>query len=343
MRGAGSDAGGDFLNLQLQARTFAVCCGVASAAETATFHDHDPVRLASNAMIETPLPDTDAWIAFFAQADLPVLRNSVQELERLRENAETANGRLLAGVILHDPLLTLRVMAYIEAHRRARQTTDITTIDRAIMMIGIEPFFRDFKNLPMVEDQLQAYPTAQLGLFRAITRARRASHWARDWAILRRDVDVDEITLATLLHDVAELLMWLFAPKLALQVRDAQRAQPHQRSATLQEEIYGVPLYRLKLALTEAWRLPDLLAQLLDDRRAENPRVRNVKLAVDLARHTANGWNDPALPDDLRGIRDLLHIDQEALVRRLDVDEATARNLLTLTGPDELSPNNEPL
>ena len=125
-------------------------------------------------MIETPLPDTDAWIAFFAQADLPVLRNSVQELERLRENAETANGRVLAGVILHDPLLTLRVMAYIEAHRRARQTTDITTIDRAIMMIGIEPFFRDFQNLPMIEDQLQAYPTAQLGLFRAITRARRA-------------------------------------------------------------------------------------------------------------------------------------------------------------------------
>jgi hypothetical protein len=82
---------------------------------------------------------------------------------------------------------------------------------------------------------------------------------------------------------------------------------------------------------------------LLDDRRAENPRVRNVKLAVDLARHTANGWNDPALPDDFRGIRNLLHVDQEALVRRLDVDEATARNLLALAGPDERPPNNEPL
>lgn len=284
-------------------------------------------------MIDHRLPDIDSWIAFFAQTDLPVLRNSVHELERLRTNAETANGRVLAGVILHDPLLTLRVLAYIEAHRRERQTTDITTIDRAIMMIGITPFFRDFQNLPVAEEQLKEYLPALIGLLKSIARARRALHWARDWAILRRDVDVDEITLATLLHDVAELMMWLFAPKLALQVRNAQLAQPHQRSATLQEEIYGVPLYRLKLALTEAWRLPTLLAQLLDHRHAENPRVRNVKLAVDLARHSADGWNDPALPDDFQGIRDLLHVNQEALVRRLNVDEATAERLLALATP----------
>ena len=148
-------------------------------------------------------------------------------------------------------------------------------------------------------------------------------------------MDVDEITLATLLHDVAELLMWLFAPKLALQVRNAQLAQPNERSATLQEEIYGVPLYRLKLALTEAWRLPELLAQLLDHRQAENPRVRNVKLAVDLARHSADGWNDPALPDDFTAIRDLLRVDQETLVRRLDVDESTAQNLLAMAAAGE--------
>ena len=285
-------------------------------------------------MIEQPLPDIDAWIAFISQTDLPVLRHSVNELERLGENADNANGRVLAGIVLHDPLLTLRVLAYIEAHRRQRQTTDITTIDRAIMMIGITPFFRDFQNLPVAEDQLKAHPQALLGLLKAITRARQAAHWARDWAILRRDADVDEITLATLLHDVAELLMWLFAPRLALRVRSAQLAQPQQRSAILQKEIYGVPLYQLKLALAGTWRLPPLLALLLDHRQEKNPRVRNVKLAVDLARHAANGWNNPALPDDFKGIRDLLHVNQETLVRRLDVDEATAQALLTLTEPD---------
>lgn len=282
---------------------------------------------------EQPLPDVEAWLAVFAQSEVPVLRHSVAEIERLRANEENTNGRVLAGVILHDPLLSLRVLAYIEEHRRKRQTTDITTIDRAIMMIGIVPFFRTFTDLPMVESRLADYPQALLGLLKAIGRARRAAHWAREWAILRRDMDVDEITLATLLHDVAEMMMWLHAPKMALQFRDLQISQPSRRSALIQEDVYGLPLNKLKLALAEAWRLPALVVQLLDDRQAENPRVRNVKLAVDLARHAAKGWSDPALPDDFKGIRDLLHVNQDTLLRHLNVSDEEAQLILAMEEP----------
>lgn len=285
-------------------------------------------------MNEQPLPEAESWLAVFGQAELPVLRHSVSEIERLRLNEDNTNARVLAAVILHDPLLTLRVLDYIDVHRRQRQITDITTIDRAIMMIGISPFFRDFQNLPIVEDRLHDHPQALLGLLKTINRARRAAHWAHEWAVLRRDMDVDEIALATLLNDVAELLMWLYVPGMAVRVRDAQRAEPNRRSAIVQEEIYGIPLFRLKLALTDAWRLPALLAQLLDHRQEENPRVRNVKLAVDLARHSENGWNDAALPDDFKALRELLHINQETLVRRLDLDEATSEALLRHAGSD---------
>lgn len=284
-------------------------------------------------MNDIPLRDVESWLAFLAEAELPVLRRSMLEIERLRADADNTNGRTVAAVILHDPLLTLRVLAYIESHRRLRQTTDITTIDRALMMIGITPFFRDFENLPVAETLLQQHPQALLGLLKVIARARRAAHWARTWAIMRRDMDVDEITLATLLYDIAELMMWLFAPQLALQVSDTQRAEPHRRSAMIQEEIYGASLHRIQLALCETWRLPALLIQLLDHDHADNPRVRNVKLAVDLARHAANGWQDAALPDDFRAIRDLLHVNQETLVHRLDIDEATIPLLIALEGP----------
>ena len=279
-------------------------------------------------MIEQPFADLDAWVAYFREANLPVLRHTVQEMERMRANAENVNGRVLSGTILRDPMMTLRVLAYIEANRRARQTTDITTIERAIMMIGIGPFFRDFHDLPQIEEQLRPHPQVLLGLLKVVHRARRAAQWARDWAVIRHDLDVDEITLAALLHDMAELLMWCFAPKIAIQVRDAQNTHRNQRSAIIQTEIYGIPLYQLKMALAETWHLPQLLTQLMDNQHAENPRVRNVKLAVDLARHSANSWNDPALPDDFKGIRELLRIDQPALVRRLGVDEATSAMLL---------------
>ncbi|MBK8119312.1 MAG: HDOD domain-containing protein [Sulfuritalea sp.] len=281
-------------------------------------------------MIEQPFADLESWVAYFREASLPVLRHTVQELGHLRENAENVSSRALSATILRDPMMTLRVLGYIESRRGARQTTDITTIERAIMMIGIAPFFRDFQDLPQIEEQLRTHPQALLGLLKVVHRARRAAQWARDWAMVRHDLDVDEITLAALLHDIAELLMWCFAPRIAIQARNTQIAHRHRRSAIIQTEVYGVPLYEIKMALAETWHLPQLLTQLMDNRHAENPRVRNVKLAVDLARHAADGWSDPALPDDFKGIRELLRINQQSLVRRLGVDEATSALLLAM-------------
>ncbi len=271
-------------------------------------------------MVDVPYASLDSWVAYFRQAQLPVLRHTVIELEKLRGNAEFVNGRVLSSVILQDPLMTLRVLAYIESHRRKSQNADITTIERALMMIGIEPFFREFQNLPLVEDSLKPYPKALLGLLKVMSRARHASHWARDWAINRHDLDVDEITVATLLYDVAEVLMWCFAPMLALQVRDMQAKDRTLRSITAQQIVYNITLPALQLELTQAWHLPELLTTLMDRKNAGSPRVRNVTLAVDLARHSANGWDDAALPDDYAAIEDLLHISHASLMQKLGLD-----------------------
>ena len=270
-------------------------------------------------MVETPYPDLETWVAYFSQAQLPVLRHTVHELDQLRANAERVNGRVLSSIILQDPMMTLRVLAYIENHRRKSQTSDITTIERALMMIGVEPFFRDFHDLPLIEDSLKPYPRALLGLLKVIARARRATHWARDWAITRHDLDVNEITVATLLYDVAEVLMWCFAPGLALRVREIQTENRNLRSSTAQLQVYNIQLQPLQLALARAWHLPALLTTLMDRQNATHPRVRNVTLAVDLARHSANGWDDAALPDDYAAIEELLHVTHDTLVRKLGI------------------------
>ncbi|HQV89523.1 MAG TPA: metal-dependent hydrolase, partial [Nitrosomonas sp.] len=54
--------------------------------------------------------------------------------------------------------------------------------------------------------------------------------------------------------------------------------------------------------------LPKLLITLMDDSCSSLQRVRNVTLAVNLARHSANGWDDAALPDDYEDIARLLHM-----------------------------------
>ena len=269
-------------------------------------------------MIERPLPSLEAWVDYLSQAAIPVLRRTARELDRLREDEERVTGRQLAATILHDPLMTLRVLAYIEAHRPKSQTADITTIDHAVMMIGITPFFARFENLPLVEDRLKDRPQALLGLLRVIARARQASVFARDWAVLRHDLDAEEVTVAALLHDTAEILLWCFAPALMLAIRARQAETPGLRSAVAQEAVLGIRIADLQLALARAWRLPALLLTLMDDSHAEHPRVRNVIVAnINLARHAANGWNDPAIPDDLAEIGKLLGLSETALLERL--------------------------
>jgi HD-like signal output (HDOD) protein len=280
-------------------------------------------------MLQRPLPNLESWVNFLNQADIPVLKRTARELDRLRENEENVTARQLTGAILFDPLMTLRVLAYLEANRRKSQITDITTIDRAVMMIGVSPFFAKFDNLPLVEERLKNQPQALIGLLHVIARARQASHFARDWATLRHDLDIEEITVATLLHDTAEILLWCFAPALMLEIRARQRAQPGLRSATAQQAVLGITTAELQLALVRAWHLPQLLQNLIDDNHAEHPRVRTVVLAVNLARHAANGWDDPAIPHDLKEISALLCLSEEALVARL-------RRLADI--PPEMSP-----
>jgi HD-like signal output (HDOD) protein len=279
-------------------------------------------------LLAHPLQSVDAYVAFFSTQPLPVLRHTVRALAALEGEHERVTGKQLAGIVLSDPLLTLKLLSHLEIHRPKSQNHDITTIDRAIMMLGVEPFFRTFADLPTVEDHLAGHPRALLGLIQLVARARRAAHIARDWAIVRHDLDVEEITVAALLGEATDIVCWLFAPELTGRVYALQRADRSLRSTVAQEQVFGVTAHAIQLALIRAWHLPRLLIDLLDDRQLGNPRVRNITLAADLARHLARGWDNPALPDDLAAAETLLPISRRQILHRLGMPaEFQARHL----------------
>lgn len=273
------------------------------------------------AMLRAPLTSIESYIAYFSSRDIPVLRRSMRSLAELQQNEDRVSGRILAADVLQDPMLALRVLVYLEAHRHQRQNHDITTIDRAIMMMGISPFFKKFGDLPTVEETLSHHPKALVGLLKVVGRAKHAARWARDFATLRHDIDVDEVTVAALLHEAAEILFWCFAPE-CMQKTLALRAQnPSMRSAAAQEAVLGVAIRDVQAALVQAWHLPELLVTLMNEENAEHPRVRNVILACDMARHAANGWDDPALPDDYRAVSELVRLKQSVIMQRVGAPE----------------------
>lgn len=273
-------------------------------------------------MIDHPLPDRDAWVLLFSNNSLPVLRATKRRLEEMREDLDNLDARELAHLILRDPIMTVRVLAYIQPFRGRSLQHDITTIAGAVMMSGLLPFFRRFDNLPSIEDALKAHDRhALLGVLHVIRRTQRAADYAQDWAIRRQDMNLEEIRIAALLHDLAEILVWCFAPGLALEIQARQQAQPTMRSTEAQYQVLGLTYQDIQVALCKVWHLPDLLALLIDDQHQDQVRVRNVSLAVRLARHSAHGWDDPALPDDYRDIGELLHLSPDAVRRHLGVPD----------------------
>lgn len=270
-------------------------------------------------MLDQPPQDLEAWVAFLSNAEIPILRQTARRLDDARQDSDRIGAREIAGIVLQDPLMAVRVLAYIQPIHGKHLRSAITTIGNAVVMLGVEPFFRTFAAPLAVETLLGSEPRALLGVLRVVRRAQRASAYAHDWAFERHDINIEEVTLAALLHDLAEILLWCFAPRQALTIRGRLDADHRLRSALAQQQVLGFTLADVQKALCAAWQLPELLDTLMDDANADLPRVQNVTLAVNLARHSANDWSDAALPDDLRAIGALLHVKNETLQGRLDI------------------------
>jgi HD-like signal output (HDOD) protein len=262
-----------------------------------------------------PLRDLDAWTHYFRDAEIPVMAATAEALEGLRANEEKVDANGIGETIASDPLMSLKVLTQASMRRSPRVVTDCDTVISALVMMGISPFFAAFGPQPTVEDRLASEPEALAGLYGTLRRAHRAANFALGFAVHRMDHDAAVIHAAALLHDFAELLLWCHAPALALKIERAQRADPNLRSSTAQLAVLNIELADLQQALMKAWRLPDLLIRINDDRHAENPSVRSVTLAVRLARHTTKDWDNPAIPDDVNDIAQLLNLSPEATLQ----------------------------
>jgi HD-like signal output (HDOD) protein len=220
--------------------------------------------------------------------------------------------------------MTVKLLAHVGQHRHPHQNGDAETIVAATMMLGIGPFFRTFLPLKRVEDHLASQPAALQGLQSVLERAYRSARFALAFAAHRMDSDAMAVYEATLMQGIAEMMLWIHAPALALQLQARRQAEPNTRSADLQMEVLNVRLADLQHALMKTWQMPSLLVQLTDPSN-EHALIahqrRTVQLALRVARHSSVDWLDPAVPDDVRDIADLLTLSVNAtqrLLQRID-------------------------
>ncbi|MES2876966.1 MAG: HDOD domain-containing protein [Pseudomonadota bacterium] len=260
-----------------------------------------------SACLTEPLRDLAAWTRHFRESEVPVLAATSLALEELRAIEDDVDADMLSTIIQNDPLMMLKVLAYVAAQRRPGLSTETETITSSLVMMGISPFFRQFGLQPTVEDRLQDHPLALDGLREVLARAERARQFALAFAVHRNDPDVEVIQMAAMLHDFAEMLMWCHAPTLEVEIRKMQTSNPTLRSVSLQRFVFNIEFSDLRQELMKVCRLPELLVRMSDGKHSRHPAVLNVALAVRLARHTMHGWDNPAIPDDINEIAQLLN------------------------------------
>jgi HD-like signal output (HDOD) protein len=262
----------------------------------------------------------EGWVDFLTRADIPVLKQTARDLAALHEDQNKLSARGVAQAIAVDPMMTVKLLRYLQQHKHRSQTSEVALVEQALIMLGVEAFFDKIPAQPTVQDMLNGQMDALVHLLHRVHRAHRASEYAYDWAVRLSDLHYEEVRIAALLHDLAEILMWCFAPHEMLRIRDMQHQDRSLRSRVAQEQVFGFALADLQKSLVQKWDLPELLLILMDDENANKPRVRNVELAVNLARHSSNGWDDAALPDDYKGIGELLRLPAEQVMAIVGAD-----------------------
>jgi len=266
-------------------------------------------------MIEHPLASVDAWLRFLEASPIPILAHTKEALLALAANEDDVTVNDLAHVARHDALLALHLLRYLQQHRSKHQLTDVTTLERVILMVGVTPLLNQFVELETIESMLEGHPHGLTAVRRVMRRAYHAARCADAWASYRHDIDGAEVMTAALLRDLAEILVGCFAPKLVLRMRAMQQADKRLRSQVVQKAVLGFPLIELQLALVTQWKLPPILKMLMDEGHAEHPRVRTVATAVAFARHAANGMDDAAIPDDYEAVAELTNLPLDDVVR----------------------------
>ena len=234
------------------------------------------------------------WCAYLISKDIPIYPDTLNKITALLET--TAEPINIADIAAHDPLFTLRLLNKAEKVRsRKTLVNDTTTIMSCVLQLGIEKIILDVKTAPITN--------INQGLNQCINRAYLAAKLAKQWSIFRADIIPDEIVLSSLLSDLGELLLWVFAPELPEKAINALKTGTANRNKDAQILTCGFGFKHLSIELAQAYNLPLPVKQLMG--LADNVRSKIAKCAVQTSRHILAKDGIIAIPDDILTLKEI--------------------------------------
>ncbi len=228
----------------------------------------------------------DGWIEKLKGHDLPVFGRTVQEIMNVSDKKDSSFSEL-AKVILQDASMTVRVLKLANAVHYNHQGYAISTISRAIALMGFEQVRNLSLTVALVDSMVKGANREQLNL--ELARSIHAATQARNFAKQGLAGAQEEVFVAALLFHVGELAFWSLAEEEGGKLAEAMRRGMTKAKAEV--AVLGFQLKQLTRGLAQEWRLGETLLDSLENDSTSNPRGQLIALCHELAEATEKGWH----------------------------------------------------
>ncbi|WP_374334664.1 HDOD domain-containing protein [Leeia sp.] len=239
-------------------------------------------------------PDTlkaaEPYLTAWQPANLPMLQVTQDALRSAQVSTSASSPGALAAIVARDPFLTLQVLSYVNTIPRGSFASDITSLEHALMLLGVEQFYDRFSRRPVLERLLDKDPARLRLLQGRLSQCLLAGQLAREVARVRLDSKAEEVFLGALLHDVIEPLLLLTHPQRVAPIHWHSHANLMLSDPALQQQLLGLSYQALLQHYVGQIGMPYLLAGLMCDQQLDKPRNYSVQLAVQAARASLLGW-----------------------------------------------------
>lgn len=257
------------------------------------------------------------------ETDIPVMNSTRSAIVALGRKQDSVSAAEIATVVLTDPMMTLRLMKQANDRPRKGLTENVGIIQHAVMLLGMTQTFTVLGKNPVVDSMPDK--AARIGIHVAAARSYHAACLARDFGIQRIDVNVEEMYIAAMMHDVAELLLWSAEPERMKELAKARKSMAFEAA---EQQIFGFELSELSLQLAQKWYLTDLAISSLQPAECERlQRSRLVMQCSRLSRHVEMGWYGDEVQADIAALAQSMNADEGDITARIHrVAAEAARN-----------------
>ena len=253
------------------------------------------------------------------KSDFPALSQSISALNKMVASEEK-HATTLAGVILKDYALTSKILKVVNSAYYNRFAGSISTVSRAIVVLGIQPIRAIAASLIFFEhlrDKSQAEK-----LKNHVSAALFSAGLGRTVAVDTGALEGEECFLCAMVHDLGRILITYYLPDEGAEVdRLCSREDMDEEKA--QQAVLGMTYEDIGIAIAKQWNFPFEITGSM--RRIKTGSVRASLIHEETKRVIANFANETTRvlasdePDQIGGLieryRDSLGLDSKKLDR----------------------------